>query len=471
MLGLGEGVAHRAGQQRGVRRAAGAGASRRRRGPSRSGSCVEQHLAEVDGLDAVDEHLVGLGEQRDPAVGEPLDEVDLPQRAAAVQRARHDPGDQLAQLVDACPAAAARSGVRGSRGRSAASSTQTGLARRPGTLHPLAVARHEGDPVLDQRDQPVVVEAGRVTGLEDLDRRVVHAAWSAVSWSRKARSRGRSRSLIAARHPRLAIPFGRHGILTEVSGRPRVHVRHDRGGPRPRTTPSPQQEVGPDAASARSPRPWSSAPSACAGCGDDESAARRRQGPAATKTIEITIAGDAVTPNGDRVDVDGRPADRAAWSPPTRPARSTCTPTPSRSSSTPPARPRWTHDRQARHRRRRVAHAREDDRPARGPVSLPGSRSRRWATCSPTGSAAPRTSRSRPSWPSRGGRRPDRHLHRPGRRLAHAPLRRRHDAGDRPRPGWPRLVDSTAFRSWLRGSSASRSSPTPRWSRSSARTC
>jgi len=39
-------------------------------------------------------------------------------------------------------------------------------------LEALAVARHERDPVLDQPQQPVVVEAG-LPRLEDLDRGVV----------------------------------------------------------------------------------------------------------------------------------------------------------------------------------------------------------------------------------------------------------------------------------------------------------
>ena len=64
------------------------------------GADVEQQLTEIDGLHAVDQRLVRLVEQGDVAIGEALDEVDLPQRAAAVERPRHDPGRQLAQLVE-----------------------------------------------------------------------------------------------------------------------------------------------------------------------------------------------------------------------------------------------------------------------------------------------------------------------------------------------------------------------------------
>ena len=63
------------------------------------GAGVEQHLADVDGVDAVDEDLVALGEQGDLAVGETLDEVDLPERTVHVERSAHDPADQLAQLL------------------------------------------------------------------------------------------------------------------------------------------------------------------------------------------------------------------------------------------------------------------------------------------------------------------------------------------------------------------------------------
>ena len=179
-------AAHRADDDRGVRERLrdGVGHQRRRRRPptrpplvvgERLGlrRHVEQHLAEVDGLDAVDQDLVGLREHREPAALEPLDEVDLPQRPAAVQRSGHDPGDQLAQLVVAARARAARSGGRGRRGRSPGRRPTPGWRGGRAPAEPLPVARHEGDPVGDQADQGRVVEA-RVAGLEDLDGRVVH---------------------------------------------------------------------------------------------------------------------------------------------------------------------------------------------------------------------------------------------------------------------------------------------------------
>ena len=105
------------------------GAERRAARASRSSSTC----AEVDGVHAVDQRLVGLGEHRDPAVLEALDEVDLPQRPVPVQRPGDDPGHQLAQLVHACPVAAAPSGVRGSRGRSPGRRPRPGWRACPGT--------------------------------------------------------------------------------------------------------------------------------------------------------------------------------------------------------------------------------------------------------------------------------------------------------------------------------------------------
>jgi hypothetical protein len=40
-----------------------------------------------------------LADDRDPVVGEPLDDVHLPQRAVPVEMPRLKPGDQLEQLL------------------------------------------------------------------------------------------------------------------------------------------------------------------------------------------------------------------------------------------------------------------------------------------------------------------------------------------------------------------------------------
>ena len=186
------------------------------------GVLVEQHLAEVDGLDAVDQRLVGLVEQRDPAVVEPLDEVDLPQRAAAVQRPGDDPGRPARAAARCCPAGAARSGVRGSRCRSGRRRPRPGW---PGGREPTARAVGSAARTRSGRGSarrtarsrtPSRVERGPRGRRPRRSR--CGAAWSAVSCSRNARSRGRSRSLIHSH--RRSSSFGRHGILTEVSGRP-----------------------------------------------------------------------------------------------------------------------------------------------------------------------------------------------------------------------------------------------------------
>ena len=49
--------------------------------------------------DPVGQRVVDLAEHRDPAVGQALDEVHLPQRLAAVQRRAGDPADRLVELA------------------------------------------------------------------------------------------------------------------------------------------------------------------------------------------------------------------------------------------------------------------------------------------------------------------------------------------------------------------------------------
>ena len=140
---------------------------------ARLGVDVEDHLAEVDGGDAVDQHLVGLGEDREPALLQPLDQVDLPERAVPVELARHDPGGQLAELVHRPRARQRRAAyVVGQVEVVVVHPHRAGQPAGDGA-DPLAVARHERDAVGDQPDQAVVVEpVGR--RLEDLEGRVVH---------------------------------------------------------------------------------------------------------------------------------------------------------------------------------------------------------------------------------------------------------------------------------------------------------
>ena len=171
---------------------------------------VEQDLADVDGLAAVDQDLVALGQQRHPALGQTLDEVALPQRAAAVERARGDAGHELAQLVHGA-------GSRQGRAAYVVAEVEV-LVVDPGRvgettrhrLEALAVARHERDPVGDQLDQSVVVEAG-VARVEDLDGRVVHGRRGGLGGQEGQVPRPEPLA-----HP---VPFRRclvpHGILAE----------------------------------------------------------------------------------------------------------------------------------------------------------------------------------------------------------------------------------------------------------------
>ena len=120
------------GHQRERRRLPGRAPARRGRGPW-APALVEQHLAEVDGLDAVDEHLVRLRQHARPGRRRAPRRSRPPTAGGAGRAAGRRSGPRARGAGRWCPAAAARTGVRGSRGRSSWSSTQTGLASRPGT--------------------------------------------------------------------------------------------------------------------------------------------------------------------------------------------------------------------------------------------------------------------------------------------------------------------------------------------------
>ena len=132
---------------------------------------VEQHRGEVDAGDAVDERVVGLGDQREAVALEALDEPRLPQRLGAVELLGVDARGERAQLL-------LRAG-RGQRGvadvvleveaRVVDPHRPARLDRREREL--LAVARDEVQPPADLVDEVDV--AGRRT-LEDHHRADVH---------------------------------------------------------------------------------------------------------------------------------------------------------------------------------------------------------------------------------------------------------------------------------------------------------
>jgi len=154
----------------------------------------------------VDERLVGLGQQRDPAALEALHEVDLPQRPAAVERARDDARHELEQLRR-------RTGARQRRAAHVEADVEVLVVdpHRVGEvaghrLQPLAVARHERDPVTDQLDQPGVVERPLpLARVEDLDRGVVE---------RRLRRLLRQERQVARTHPI-------HHVVLQPVGDPR----------------------------------------------------------------------------------------------------------------------------------------------------------------------------------------------------------------------------------------------------------
>jgi hypothetical protein len=59
---------------------------------------VEQHGREVDARDAVDERVMGLGDEREAVALDALHEPHLPERLGAVERLRMHAGGERAQL-------------------------------------------------------------------------------------------------------------------------------------------------------------------------------------------------------------------------------------------------------------------------------------------------------------------------------------------------------------------------------------
>ena len=82
------------GSGRGVQRAGGTD-----RAGGRRGVRVEQHGRDVEGLDAVDERVVALGDEREAVALEPVDERELPQRLRAVQSLGEQPAREVLQLL------------------------------------------------------------------------------------------------------------------------------------------------------------------------------------------------------------------------------------------------------------------------------------------------------------------------------------------------------------------------------------
>ena len=219
LAGPGDRLGHRVHDEAGVRRLGprhpqlvGHLAGRGRR--------VQQHLAHVDRRDAVDHRLVGLRDDREAAVGEPLDEVDLPQRAVRVERPRHQPGHQLGEL-------GGRPGPGQRRAADVERDVEVGVVDpdRPGQLardvaHLLPVPRHRHQPPLDGRDQALVVEPARRCA-EDPHRPDVHGRARLLQVEER-RVDGREPGW---RHAAI-VGIGRRGTLDDRGPLSQGHLHH-----------------------------------------------------------------------------------------------------------------------------------------------------------------------------------------------------------------------------------------------------
>ena len=132
---------------------------------------VEQHRAEVDAGDPVDHRVVALGEQREAAAGQALDEPQLPQRLGAVQLLGEHARGEVHELLVAAG--------RGQRGVAdvvlevevAVVGPQRPAGRGGRVDEPLAVARHVVQARADRVQELVV---GRRRALRAHERADVH---------------------------------------------------------------------------------------------------------------------------------------------------------------------------------------------------------------------------------------------------------------------------------------------------------
>jgi hypothetical protein len=149
----------------------------------------EEHRQDVEPGDAVDQGVVGLGQDREPPVPEPLDQPHLPQRLLTVQVRGEDARGERLQLV---------LGARlRQRGRADVETQVEVLVVDP--LRPalaeghvrqfLAVARHHREPRLHVIDELVV--RGRVA-LEDHHGPDVHGLVGVLQVEERSVQRGQS---------------------------------------------------------------------------------------------------------------------------------------------------------------------------------------------------------------------------------------------------------------------------------------
>ena len=110
---------HPPGEHLELARPAVAAPSRAPSGSSRpAGSHVEEDAHDLGAREPVDRRVMDLGQHRDQAALEPVDQIELPERPGAVERPGEDPRDLLGELLVGARAPAAPARGRGSRGRS-----------------------------------------------------------------------------------------------------------------------------------------------------------------------------------------------------------------------------------------------------------------------------------------------------------------------------------------------------------------
>ena len=346
------------------------------------GAGVEQHLAEVDGVDAVDEHVVRLGQQGELAVGETLDRRRSPTADGCGPAGGRRSGRPARGAARGCPGAAAPSGVRGSRCRSARRRPRPGW--RAGPARPGS--------------------AGGSAGRTRCGPGPARPAGGSRSRTRRARRSRRSRCASGSTAtPRPAGPRraggAAHSSAALSSGLPYRRLRTTWDSDRRH-----RRQAGP----ARNRREGCTMRRSLAAaavvlatltfataCGSEDKPSSD-SGSSDPKVIKVTFDGDTVTPNGERVEVaTGQDIQLDVTADEAGEIHVHSSPEQELEYKAGESDADDHGHRPARHRRRRVALAGEGHRPARSQLRCPPTASR-----SPTGSAAPRTCRSRPSWRS-----------------------------------------------------------------------
>ncbi len=164
---------------------------RRGVGLGRVGLEVEEHRRDVHARDAVDERVVGLGDQGEGVLADAVDQPQLPQWLGAVQPLGEDPPGQVAQLLLAGGARQRRVAhvVAGVEVRVVDPDRAALHERRPREL--LAVARHEVQALLELGDEVLVAAAPRRRTRARSRRACARRCARARGTTRRGRSAGR----------------------------------------------------------------------------------------------------------------------------------------------------------------------------------------------------------------------------------------------------------------------------------------